>query len=121
MSNTSQVKDRLRDLIDAVCLSDEFRRFEAAKERIDGCADEKRVVDDFRRKAYQLSNYTQTEDMPDEIRLLAKERAQIRKDPVVAEYLTSEMELCRMLQGICAEVLSVIDLQLDDFIDFIEA
>lgn len=115
-----RIRECLDSLIQAVRESDEYARYEAAKQRIEGCVEEKCAVDEFRLKAYQLSNYTQTEEMPDEMKSLAQERIRVRKDPVVAQYLTTEMEFCRLLQSICGEVLSITDLQIDSFIDSIE-
>ena len=116
----TRIREKTAELLDAIRESDEFIRYEAAKRRIEGCTQEKQTVDAFRLKAYQVSNMTKPEDMESEMKALAVERARVRKDPVVANYLSSEMELCRLLQEVCGEVLSVTDLQIDDFIDYIE-
>ena len=114
------IRECLDRLILAVRESDEYARYEAAKRRIEGCVEEKAAVDEFRRKAYLLSNYTQSDELAEEMKLLVQERIKVRRDPVVAQYLTTEMEFCRLLQSICGEVLSITDLQIDDFIDSIE-
>ena len=116
----NSVAESTRQLLEAIRESEVCRRFEAAKRRIEGCEQEKHMIDAFREKAYLLSNNINASEMTDEMDRLAEERQEIRKNPLIAEYLTSEMEYCRMLQAICMEVISAADLQIDDFIDNIE-
>ena len=47
-------------------------------------------------------------------------RQQARRDPLVAEYLDSELGTCRLLQEICLDVLSVTDLEIDSLKDLLK-
>ena len=42
------------------------------------------------------------------------EHAQFRKDPLVNEYLNSELAVCRMLQKVAAGLTEALDLDLDE-------
>ena len=50
---------------------------------------------------------------------LEREYEDFRKNPLVHEYLEAELRVCRMMQKISQELVSVIDLELDDIEDAI--
>ena len=114
------VNECMEKLLDAIRTGNTFRRFEEISRRLEGQVDLKERIDSFREKAYQVSNKVDTDDMLDEMRVLFEERRKIRENSLAAEYLSAELELCRMLQHICLEVMSIIDLQIDSFIDRID-
>ena len=110
----------LEQLLQTIWECEKYQRFEEAKRRVEGNEEERRQIDEFRRRAYEVSSAPHFGEDCEDQRTLLEMRAQARKNPLVAEYLTSEMELCRLLQEICGRVMDVTDLQLDAFIDCIE-
>ncbi|MDO5344469.1 MAG: YlbF family regulator [Lachnospiraceae bacterium] len=108
-----------RALLEAIRNSQEYKNFEKIKEDMEGKPEERKKVDDFRRKAYLLQNSNSSIDLLDEMNRLAFERQEMRKDRLAAEYLSCELSLCRMLQKISMEVMNVTDIQLDALKDAI--
>ncbi len=90
-------------------------RFEKAREQIKGHEEEKQIIDEFRKKAYLLSNTNDPIDVLDDMEALYEERRKIYENPRIGEYLQAEMDLCRMLQRICTHVMEVSDLEIEPF------
>ena len=108
--------DRVMDeLLDEIRGSETYIRFMKASALMDEKPEKKAKADAFRSWAYELSNSEDPLEPPSRMQALAEERLRVRQDPLCAEYLDSEMALCRMLQSICLSVISVIDLQIEPF------
>ena len=117
--------DRIKEcedaLIQALKNSETIKRFEKAKAAV--LADEERheAIDRFRGSVLKLQSSSQAgSDLLDEMRELSHMRQQARRDPLVAEYLDSELGTCRLLQEICLDVLSVTDLEIDSLKDLLK-
>ena len=108
-------------LLEAIRDSAPSKRFETISKRLEGNDELRERIDRFRERTYQVSNTEDPANMLDEMKILFEERRKVRENSLVAEYLSAELELCRMLQHICRDVMSVTDLQLDSFIDRIDA
>ncbi len=116
----TEVERCKKDLIRALLCSREYERFEQAKQKIRG-QDEKRVmIDEFRRKCYLMQNSFSPIEILDQMEDQFQARLELRRDRDVADYLDSELDVCRMLQRICIDVIMSIDLEIDGFEDSIE-
>lgn len=113
------VEECTRALLEAIRNSEEYKNFEKTKAEIEGKPEERKQVDDFRRKAYLMQNSDSSIDLLEEMTRLACERQELRKNQLVTDYLSSELSLCRMLQRISMEVMNVTDIQLDALNDAI--
>ena len=111
------VREAEKQLLEALKESPVLQRFEAASKMLEGHEEEKRAIDDFRRKAYLSSNSNDPVGVFEDLEALYEERCRIYQNPRIAEFLQSEMELCRMLQRICTHVMEVADLQIEPFED----
>ena len=111
------VAEKKEQLLEAIRSSSTFRRFSDISARMAENEEVKGRVDLFREKVYRAANAREPEDKLDEMQLLFEECREVRENPLAAEYLTAEMELCRMLQQICMDVMTVADLQIDSFMD----
>ena len=103
------------ELLDAIRESEAYQRFEEARIEMEDYPDKKARVDCFRSHSYELSNSEDPLEPPSKMEQLARDRLEVRQDPLCTRYLDAEMELCRMLQDICLSVISVIDLQIEPF------
>ncbi len=114
MSNIDQAKEVF---FESIRNSDIYIRFEKARKSIEGQEEKKAIIDAFRENAYQLTNTAEPLDHTDELQELFTTRHRIRKDPLIDEYLTAELEYCRMIQRICMELLMLSDVQIESFED----
>ena len=103
------------DFYRAIRSSEVYVRFERVKKALEGQDEKRQIIDSFRERAYQLSNSSEPLDHMDEISELFVTRRQIRKDPLIDEYLTAEHEYCRMIQQICNDLIMLSDVQIDAF------
>ena len=100
--------------------SDIYVRFERAKKALEGEQEKKKIIDAFRERAYQLSNTSEPLDHMDELEDLFVTRRDIRKNPLIDEYLTAEHEYCRMIMQICNDLITLSDVQIEAFEDKIQ-
>lgn len=106
-------------LLEAIRNSEEYRTFEENKDRIEKNPELKQQAQAFRRRVFLMQNSAESIDMLDEMNRLFATRTELYQNPVIAEYLTSELRLCRMLQKISMEVMGSTDLELESFEDVI--
>ena len=116
----SEVESCKKKLIKAILESREVQRFEKAKENIGQKEEKRRQIDEFRRDCFLMQNSESPIDILDLMDEQMKERLRIRRDEEVAEYLDSELDVCRMLQRICISVIKSVDLEIEGFEDSIE-
>ena len=109
------VENKKTELLEVLKNSPEVKRFEKARAAIKGRADARERIDAFRSSVYSLHNGPETVDMLDKMNGLFALREELHQDPQIAEYLDSELDVCRMLQKICMEVMNVTDLEIEAF------
>ncbi|MCR5160443.1 MAG: YlbF family regulator [Lachnospiraceae bacterium] len=110
-----------RELTRAVNESPQMRRFRKISAKIALSPGKKEQIDQFRMKVFLLQNSSNAFDRTDEMRELFNVRECLHRDPDIREYLNSELDVCRMLQRICAGILQVADVEIDSFEDAINS
>lgn len=113
MSKMGTITDKKNELIAAIRDGKIFARYEKARKAIGEYPEKKALADGFREQSYLMA--VEHRDGSEEIRLLLEKRSELTADPVIAEYLAAELDLCRMLQRISMQILNVADLELDSF------
>ena len=111
------IQEALDKLLLSLKESPEYRRYEEAKKGMQGNDEARMRMDDFRAHAYKVNNSPEHPDPLDDMKELMLERLQVRRETAVDEYLTAEMELCRLMQHICLQILQVTDMEIDGFAD----
>lgn len=100
--------------------SEACKAFRSASRKLEERPGLREKIDSFRRKNYLLQNNRESGNLFEEMAQLEREYEELRKDGLVGEYLDAELELCRILQRCSAEILSSVDLQIENFLDAIE-
>ncbi len=108
-----------RELLEAIRDSEEYREFEKNKRKLASYPELRAQVDDFRKRIYLLQNSDESVDVMDEMNRMFRERSELYKNSLAAGYLLSELSICRILQQIAMEVLTVTDIEIDGFEDVI--
>ena len=103
-----------RALISVIRDSREYREYCAARRKVEDDPALKKQINDYRRDTYRLQTFCDEESLYDKVQEFNAQYAQFRKDPLVNEYLSSELAVCRMLQKISASIVDSVDLDLDD-------
>ena len=106
----SQIDERLKDLIGAIRESNEFRRYQEAKNKLHENPELEEVVHNFRKKNYQIQNSGNV-NLFDEVDKLERENSSIRRNPVVEEYMSAEIAFCRVVQNINWTLIEGLDFE----------
>ncbi len=101
-------------LIRSIMESGEYRAFCEAKRKLARMPELKRTINEYRTESFRLQNYGDEDTLYDRVQQFNQKHASFRKDPLVNEYLSTELAMCRMLQEVFATVVDAVDLELDD-------
>ena len=110
-----RVEESKKLLIEAIQGSSPFQRFAQSKERIEGKEELKHRIDEYRKRCYLLQTSDSTDPTDPLLQGFCRDREILKSDPLIEEYLDSELDLCRMLQRISLEIMNVPDLQIEPF------
>lgn len=113
----SQIDTLTEELKKAIVESDEYKEFMRLSEIIDKYPDIKRAVDDYRRENFFFQYSDDVDDVMSATQNLAKRYENVKKQPFVEQYLRTEMCVCRMIQGICMNIVGAVDFNVDFLYD----
>lgn len=103
-------------LIRVIQDSREYREFNTAKRKLADQPELKQQINDYRRDVYRLQNFGDEESLYDRMQEFNEQHAKFRNNPLVNEYLSTELAMCRMLQKISAKVVASVDLELEEVV-----
>lgn len=112
------VKRRVDELLRSLHTSREYRTFEHAKKQLDADPVRRKRTDAFRRKNFLFQN-SDLSGSEQEQEQMFREREELRKDPLICEYLDAENAMCRMLRQISLRIMDCVDLDLDAMEDIL--
>ena len=107
----NQVQEATETLIAAIKESEEYNRYQRAKQELRGYPLLKQQADEFRKKNYDMQNSRM--DIFEEADKLQREYAEVINHPVVREYLTAENAFCRIVQQINWQLIENLDFEAD--------
>lgn len=108
MSDITRETDQL---LLAIRQTDAYTNFEIQKKRINEFPELKKQVDDFRIRNFELQTGDNDIDLFEAISVFEKEYAEFREEPLVADFLAAELELCRMVQEVYARILGSVEIE----------
>lgn len=108
------------ELVKALKNSEIYDAFREAGKKLEEKPELRAQIDQFRRHNYQLQNSGRNEDLFEEMAKFEKEYEDLQKNPLVNEYLRTEIQVCRMIQRCALEIMTSIDLEIEGFADAIE-
>ncbi len=106
-----RVRDCMEDLVSAIKESDAYQNFKDAEERVTSVPGLEEKIREYCWKNYELQT-SDVEDMYECMEAFEDEYREFRKNPVVADYLESELRMCRMLQEINAKITNALELMI---------
>ena len=115
-----QVKLCTAALVEAIRDSDAYRKFMDVKRKVDSNPELRKKLNDFRKRSYELQNRKDGSDLYKEMERFEVEYHEIRKDPMISEFLQCEVEICRIMQRINLNLALAVDLDIADFQDSIK-
>ena len=108
------VYDEAHKLTQAIKDSEEYRQYQAAKEKIKGNAQLEQTLNDFKAKQIALQTKQMMEGQMDQEAMAQIQQLSmvLMQDPLAAEYLQCEMRFSLMINDIYQILAEVIDLGL---------
>ena len=107
----SQIKEALHGLVEAISKSKEYTRYQAIREKVHGFPELEKEIMEFRKKNYLLQNSRGTVDLFEETDRMEREYREFRKNPLVAEYLAAENDICKIVQQINWTLIEELDFE----------
>lgn len=96
----NQIDACVNQLVDAVLQSEEYQQYLRIRERVKREPDMEQAIHEFRRRNFAMLKDGANCDLYEESDRLEQEFAQLRAEPLVNEYLASELAVCRLFQKI---------------------
>lgn len=107
----NQVREATKTLIAAIEESEEYVRYQKAKQEICKYPILKEKADEFRKRNYDMQN--SRTDIFEEADKLQQEFAEVIENFVVREYLTAENAFCRVLQQVNWQLIENLNFEAD--------
>lgn len=105
----SRVNELVSELTQALLEAPEYLEYRKQLERVKQEPGLKEKIDDFRTKNFELQN--SPDYAFDKMEQFEREYQSFRENPLVADFLAAELELCRMLQGISMSIVEAIEFE----------
>ncbi len=110
MKNIDQIK---KELGEAILNSDEYKEYQELQREIDKNPDLKRVINEYRKRQFELQYNENIEDKFAATQNLSREYEEFNNQVLVRKYLDAEICLCRQIQDICMFVVGIVDFNMD--------
>jgi cell fate (sporulation/competence/biofilm development) regulator YlbF (YheA/YmcA/DUF963 family) len=120
MSGMDEVGRCTQELVTAICNSREYQEFEENKQKVRKNPGLQEEIDRFRRKNFELQNKMESDDWYADLDEFQRESEGLRSNPLVEEYLSSELAVCRMIQRVNQAIVTAVNLDIDNFADRID-
>lgn len=111
----NQVDACLDKLIAAVLESDEYQCYQEIREKIKLEPEKERAIHQFRKRNFMLQRSKDNIDLFDEIDRLEQEFSKFRQEPLVEDYLSAELALCRLVQRINRKLMEQVEFDVGFF------
>ncbi len=100
----NNVDSATSQLVAAILETEEYRTYAAELERVSRFPEVKAQIDDFRKRNFILQ--TEAEIDFNKLDEFEKEYQSIRENPMVADFLAAEVDLCKLIQKIHMQLIS---------------
>lgn len=107
----NQVDISIEQLIEAIRQSDEYLCYQEMREKIHAEPEKECAIHEFRRRNYALQNNKENRDIYIETDYLEQEYALLLKDPLVDEFLSTELAFCRLVQNMNWKIMESLDFE----------
>lgn len=114
MNRIDELTDELKK---AITDSEEYKEFIRLTALIERYPDIKRAVDDYRRENFYVQYSDDVGDVMAATEELSRKFDNVKKQQYVERYLRAELCVCRMVQEVCMDIVSAIDINMDFLYD----
>ena len=108
-----EMKDAMQQFLIALKETETYRNYERYKELLIMNPDLKKRVDAYREKNFVFQQQCNEDVIFEEVDHLVNEMEELRRDPLVHEFLKDELAYCKMVQNIRDYFLNAISVDFD--------
>lgn len=101
--------EAILDFVTKIKDSEEYQAYNREKEKVKCYPDLKAQIDEFRRRNYEMQ--TKEDTAFDTIEQFEREYADLRENPIVADFLAAELAFCRLMQQINIQIMDSLDFE----------
>lgn len=105
----SRLQEALKELILAFRESQEYKKYQEIRIKVHDHPQLEEQIHAYRKTIYEVQNSAGTLDMYAETERLERDGADFRRNPLVDEYLASELAVCRVFKQINWSIVQSID------------
>lgn len=98
-------------LVNVIKSTEEYKEFQFQKEKVKRIPELKERIDEFRKKNYELQNLVQSDNLMEDVERLQEENESFLENPLVADFLSAELNFCRMMQDVNVRITEAIDFE----------
>ena len=101
----------VESLIATIRDTDKYKRYKREKDKVNRFPELKAQIDAFRMRNFELQNMADSEDLFYKIEEFEREYEKFRENPLVADFLAAELDLCRMMQDVTARLTEALEFE----------
>ena len=105
----TNLDEAVEHLLTVIKETDEYQEYCIQREKVSKFPELKAQVDDFRRRNFQLQNSADSNDLFDRIETFQQEKEDLIEDPLINDFLTAELNFCRMMQDVNLRITDGLD------------
>lgn len=105
----TNLDEAVEHLLTVIKETDEYQEYCIQREKVSKFPELKAQVDDFRRRNFQLQNSADSNDLFDRIEAFQQEKEDLIEDPLINDFLTAELNFCRMMQDVNLRITDGLD------------
>ena len=98
-------------LMDAIRESETYQKYMDCEDKLKELPDLKERIDEYRIAVFHLNNEDCNEDLYEKTTQFQERYRELRKNPLVNEYLEVELDVCKMLQYIGTRVQGGVEIK----------
>ncbi len=105
----SKIDNALEHLIETILESEEYREYDAQRDKVNQFPELKAKLDEFRRLNFELQ--TSDDYTIEKIDQFEMQYAEFRENELVSAFLAAELAFCRMMQDINLRLTAAMDFE----------
>lgn len=107
----TELDNAIEELIVTIKDTDRYKRYKREKEKVNRFPELKEQIDTFRLRNFELQNMTNDADLFYKMEEFDREYEKFRENPLVADFLAAELDLCRMMQEVNARLTEALEFE----------
>ncbi len=107
----AKIDEVLDELTSLIRETKEYKNYAVQRDKLRQMPELKRQINEFRKENYRIQVMSSPEELFDKTAYFERRYAQFRENPIVEDFMTAELALCRLLQRVNTEITAGVDFE----------